>query len=53
METKYYKDNYNLYYKDSKIKKTYKFINNLFEDPKIANMCGVLGFIVPTMVMII
>lgn len=52
MKTSYYTDNWTLYSKESFYKKAFKFINNLFENPKIANIAGFAGAVVPILLMI-
>lgn len=51
--TNYYKDNWQFYKSESKIKVMFKFINNLFENPKIANIAGFCGAVLPVLVMML
>lgn len=51
--TNYYKDHMTFYKSESKVAATFKFINKLFENSKIANIAGFCGAILPVIVMVL
>lgn len=45
METKYFKDKYELYYSENRLKQVTRFVLGLFKSATVANAAGVIGTI--------